>query len=267
MPFTLTHTLAVIPVARTAPNLPFAALFIGAMIPDWALFIPIGPHYTTMHTAQGLLTACLPLGLLMWWMFNALYRRALIELAPLPIQARLSRYKPAQYVYSLRHSLLAALAVLIGAASHLLWDAFTHEGRWGVELVPLLDHVFFRVGNSEVTGYKLFQHGSSVIGLPLLAVMAFKWLSTQPVSWELKPLLGPRGRLAMITLLMVVPFIGVAAKMWWALDETLTLSLVHQLLFHYVVNVGLSFFVLFNVYALALSAHRAKGAQATLSIN
>ena len=48
-----------------------------------------------------------------------------------------------------------------------MWDLFTHEGRWGVQAVPALDELW-----GPLTGFKWLQHGSSVIGLAILAVWA-----------------------------------------------------------------------------------------------
>ena len=48
MPFTPVHSLAVLPVAaaRRLP-LPFSALVIGSMIPDFPLFVPVARRITT----------------------------------------------------------------------------------------------------------------------------------------------------------------------------------------------------------------------------
>ena len=32
-----------------------------------------------------------------------------------------------------------ALAIVFGSITHIVWDAFTHEGEWGMELVPWLN--------------------------------------------------------------------------------------------------------------------------------
>ena len=64
-----------------------------------------------------------------------------------------------------------AVAVVIGAFTHLIWDAFTHEGRWGAAWITSLDSDFSIAGYA-VPGYKLLQYGSTLVGLPFLAGLA-----------------------------------------------------------------------------------------------
>ncbi len=252
MPFTLTHTLAIVPVAQRFNNLPAAALCIGAMMPDWSLFIPLGPHYTTTHTVAGIFTACIPLGLLMFILFRCLYRRALIELLPVAAQSRLEPFRRWQLTFSGRELLLAAVAVGIAAASHLLWDAFTHEARWGVEAVPLLSSTIFAIGSSDVQAYKLLQHGSSAIGLPLLLLFACRWLGRQNTIVGFKPLLSARKRCLLLVLLFIAPLLAVAARAVFAVQGPLTPELVSDILFMFVTQLGLLWFQSFNVYCVGL---------------
>jgi hypothetical protein len=77
---------------------------------------------------------------------------------------------------------LAGLGVLVGAASHVLWDAFTHDDRWGVRQVAWLQET-----HAGLPGYKIAQYASGVIGLGVLVVWAGRRLAqTRPV-----PAAGP----------------------------------------------------------------------------
>jgi hypothetical protein len=71
--------------------------------------------------------------------------------------------------------LIAALA--IGVASHLVWDAFSHDGRAGLALLPALNAQW-----GPLAGYKWVQHGSSALGLIVLAGWAVLWWRRAPVS-------------------------------------------------------------------------------------
>ncbi|MGW4652544.1 DUF4184 family protein [Kitasatospora sp. NPDC004289] len=56
------------------------------------------------------------------------------------------------------------LSAAVGAGTHVLWDSFTHEGRWGVRVLPVLD--------TRVAGVPLhtvLQYGTSLLGLAALA--------------------------------------------------------------------------------------------------
>lgn len=252
MPFTLTHTLAIVPVAQRWNKLPAAALCIGAMMPDWSLFVPFGPHYTKMHTLTGIFTACIPLGMVMFILFRCLYRRALIELLPGTVQSRLGAFRSWQLTFSARELILAAAAVGIGSATHLLWDAFTHAGRWGVEAVPFLSTIVFSIGTSDIHGYKLFQHGSSVIGLPLLLLFAWRWLGKQSATAGYEPLLNATTRCLLLLILIGAPCFAMTAKIALALQTPLTPELISDALFIFVTQLGLLCFQLFNIYCIGL---------------
>ncbi|TNF32917.1 MAG: DUF4184 family protein, partial [Deltaproteobacteria bacterium] len=75
---------------------------------------------------------------------------------------------------------LAALGVLLGAATHLGWDAFTHRWGAGVRLVPALAEPVFSVGSYTVWGYRLAQHASTVAGLALIGWMLARWARRTP---------------------------------------------------------------------------------------
>jgi hypothetical protein len=72
---------------------------------------------------------------------------------------------------SWRGILLLVTSLALGAASHIAWDLFTHEGRWGVEAVPLLEAQW-----GPLAGFRWLQHGSSALGLAVLAVWVVLWL-------------------------------------------------------------------------------------------
>jgi len=181
MPFTLTHTLAVLPIARMAwRRLPFSALIIGSMIPDLPMFFSQVFSYDEMHAPLGLFRACLPAGLVVFLVFQWVMKEPLFAVLPAWIQARCPnrirdriRWSPSSIVWS-------ALAIVIGAATHQVWDAFTHHGRWGTRLFPVLEQTVFSLGSYPVAGYKVVQYGSSLIGLPLLGILLGVWLVQQP---------------------------------------------------------------------------------------
>lgn len=198
MPFTPTHVLAVVPLHRL---LPLSALAVGAMVPDFPLYFPVGITYETTHSAAGLVTACLPLGLALYLLFERVLRAPLAALAPPRWQAVLLGTPRAP---GWRPLALAALALLAGAVSHVVWDAFTHQGRWGTQWWPALNAVI-SLGPIAAPGYSWFQHGSSAVGLPLLGWLAWRRLHRAadrgPV---LVPVAGTR-RAAVLGLLLTVP--------------------------------------------------------------
>ncbi|MBE9067622.1 DUF4184 family protein [Leptolyngbya cf. ectocarpi LEGE 11479] len=193
MPFTPTHIVAVLPFWPLRRVAPFSAFAIGAMIPDLPLFFPI-VNYAQAHSLLGLFSICLPLGMGGFFLFELVLRKPMIALLPVWFASRLPS-KPNILKQTLLGSQLigVALAILVGAGTHQIWDAFTHKGRWGTQLIPMLNSSI-EMGGLHVPGYNALQHGSTFIGLPLLALLAAIELSrrvprlhqgTLPVKWKL----------------------------------------------------------------------------------
>ena len=178
MPFTPTHVLAVVPLWPLRRTLPFTALVIGSMLPDLALLYPL-LDYGLTHSAAGLMTACLPVGISLYVFFELVMRGPLTCLMPVWIQRR----SPAEPTLRVQGTgaehccrlLGAAMAIVVGAWTHQIWDAFTHRGRWGTQVWPALNLELHILG-LPLRGYKMFQYGSTLIGLPLLVLLAVQKL-------------------------------------------------------------------------------------------
>jgi hypothetical protein len=65
-----------------------------------------------------------------------------------------------------------ALGVVVGAVTHVVWDSFTHAGRWGVDLVPWL-----HTEHLGLPGYKWAQFASGALGLVVIAVWGLRHLA------------------------------------------------------------------------------------------
>lgn len=84
--------------------------------------------------------------------------------------------------------LVVAGCVVCGAATHVLWDSFTHYNRWGTQQFPALNSVFMEFEDKVVYWYTVLQHGSSVVFLPVLFVWASIWVTRQkPVEEDASP--------------------------------------------------------------------------------
>lgn len=187
MPFTPSHAVVALPFVRT-PLLP-AAIAIGAMTPDLPLFVRGTPvSYQLTHT-NVVVSGVLALVLLLLW--YALLRPAVRELSPTWLARRLPPQwdatgaaaweslraprpgaRNAVWRDAVVFPALVAISVMLGVISHIVWDAFTHEGRWGLALFPALTEQW-----GPMLGYKWIQHGSSALGLVILAVYATVWLA------------------------------------------------------------------------------------------
>jgi hypothetical protein len=211
MPFTLTHVLAVVPVAAAWPKkLPVSALVIGSMIPDFPMFFPFIPqsYYFVAHSLPGLFTACLPAGLIFFILFQAVMKRPLYALLPIYIQRRTSTLVRSTLRPNIADIALVMLAILLGAWTHIGWDDFTHADRWGAQMIPWLhSRALTLPGHAPITGAKLMQYLSSIIGLPILAVVLAYWLKLQPAipAEDVQPQLSPMRKSMAYTIIAIIP--------------------------------------------------------------
>ncbi len=69
------------------------------------------------------------------------------------------------------------LSLFIGAVTHIVWDAFTHNKGFFVELIPLLQfRVFHSITNGQgINIYKILQHLSSLLGLLYLTMKYWQY--------------------------------------------------------------------------------------------
>lgn len=183
MPFTPSHAVVALPFLRT-PLVP-AAIAIGAMTPDLPLFIRgFGVDYSFTHTyANVVFTAVIALGLFLLW--RVVLRPAAAELSPAWLASRLPIGWNTPAAEALNEALgigqrwtrplWLAVSLLLGVTSHIVWDAFTHEGRAGVGFLPVLAEQW-----GPLPVYRWLQHGSSILGLVILAVWALVWLRRTP---------------------------------------------------------------------------------------
>jgi hypothetical protein len=83
--------------------------------------------------------------------------------------------------------------LLLGAATHLIWDAFTHENARGVRMFPLLTDYGPEMSGHPLHLYRWLQYGSSVFGLAVVAAALVVWMRHAPI-----PLESPTRRIARV---------------------------------------------------------------------
>ncbi|HET9865498.1 MAG TPA: DUF4184 family protein, partial [Steroidobacteraceae bacterium] len=160
MPFTISHAAAVLPFRRT--GLPLAALMIGSMSPDFAYFVLPRIDSFWTHSASGLWQFCWPVSLAVWWIYVRWLEAPTFALLPPRWRAAFTPSDPNVGPGTLA---FASMAVILGAATHIAWDSFTHAGRTVVNAVPLLEAKLTMVGGSAMPAYSILQHLSTAIGL------------------------------------------------------------------------------------------------------
>lgn len=103
----------------------------------------------------------------------------LISLAPKSHQERFVSFaQPFRWRGAKRFGLIV-ISIIVGSITHLAWDAFTHDRGLVVRNVPNLRTPLEEFGTHRPI-YNVLQHGSSVLGLALLAFWYWRWFKRTP---------------------------------------------------------------------------------------
>lgn len=184
MPFTISHAVLAPPLAKLSGNrLPTAAIAIGCMTPDlYRLFTQAQSN--TTHYWSSLIHPNLWIGLSFCVLWYALLRPCFYRF--LGIQHDLQLYS---FKRVLQFCIGVILAILLGAATHLLWDGLTH-----VDQRTLFGHAFLSQNISlfghDYPLHRILQIGTSALVLPVLAWMCRRYYQTYqqylPVNFKIK---------------------------------------------------------------------------------
>lgn len=172
MPFPLAHPAAVLPLKRFCPRwFSLPALVVGSISPDVGYcFGPLNVDGIS-HQLLGTFVFCLPAGMIMLWAFYH-WRMGVVGMLPQRYQAALRPLcsKPPPRIAVLTASLL------IGAWTHLLWDAFTHKDGWFVLHSTLLQTQLGTLLGHKVRVFHGLWYLCSFAGVGWLFVVFDKWI-------------------------------------------------------------------------------------------
>jgi len=207
MPFTLAHSAAALPFRRL-PLVP-SALVIGTFAPDFEYYLRLAPDRGFGHTLLGTFVLTVPVALLVLWIFHSLVKRPATMLMPDKIRNRLANHLGDFRFEGLTRFLLILASLLLGIATHLLWDSFTHTNTWFYAHWPLLRESLHLPILVPIPYYKVFQHGSTIVGTGLVAAWLVLWYgSGEPATRVPGESLAPRQRLAIVAIMASVALFG-----------------------------------------------------------
>jgi hypothetical protein len=187
VPITPAHAAAAWPLHAIARRLPLAALVIGTLSPDLEYALRLRPVGKFGHSPLGLVVFCVPATLLLFWGWRALVRPAVAPLLPVGFRRTLEAPDPGRRTDVVP---LAVIAALLGAASHVFWDGFTHATGWAVALIPFLSRLAPQL---QLYWYTAAQYASSVFGvLAILAWLTVTWFRVPAAERAFAPGQGKR---------------------------------------------------------------------------
>jgi len=152
----------------------------------------------------------LPIGLAVLWLFHRVVKRPFTWLLPLPVQRRLSGYI-GQFPFSgFRRIALIVVSILIGIATHIIWDSFTHANTWTYRHIPLLSHKVHVPFFGRVIGYdQVCQHLSSGLGCAVLLLWILHWYrTTQPGNQPERLKIPTSQQVAILTTIATLSLVG-----------------------------------------------------------
>jgi len=179
------------------------------MAPDLVMVLGQSALRSASHSLVGAVAVDLPLVAVTWLLWAHLVREPVRQLLP----GVGARWRPT-WAGSRGQRLARWLAAaLIGIATHLAWDSFTHRDGLAVRNLPALQA---RLLDVRVADW--LQLGSSVLGLVVLAWWAARWWRrTEPV----RPVPPSRGALPVALVLVVLAAVGAARRASPILPEIL----------------------------------------------
>jgi hypothetical protein len=173
MPWTFAHPAAVLPL-RPLKRLSFGALVVGTIAPDIGYYLGRFDLAAAAHTLSGLVTLCLPTGLVLLALVRA-FHRPVANLLPGPHRQALLSLPPMPRLTSPKTLLQLSISVMIGAATHAVWDSFTHGTGYFVATLPLLQVRVFVLGTRTFPLFEVLQHASTALGVGVLVVAYVRW--------------------------------------------------------------------------------------------
>ncbi|MGV3459545.1 MAG: DUF4184 family protein [Flavobacterium sp.] len=165
MPFTFSHPAIVLPLTFLPKGwFSITGLVIGSLTPDFEYFIRMRIQSDYSHTLGGLFWFDLPLGIVLAFIFHNVVRDILFDNLPVVLKSRLVQFTDFHWnVYFRQKWLVVIISVLIGAASHIFWDSFTHDHGYFVETIPALQGSI-EILDRQIPILKILQHTSTFLG-------------------------------------------------------------------------------------------------------
>jgi len=173
MPFTVSHAAAVLPFRKL--NLVWSAFIVGSMAPDFPYIVGTTAHRDLGHHFPGIILFTIPASFAALWLFHNVIKLPVIGLMPWGMQARIqSQASKFRFGGAARFAAITGSMVL-GIATHIVWDSFTHSFTWAWREFRWLHHRIPLPFLGSVPGYSLAQYGSTFVGLAALAIWVWLW--------------------------------------------------------------------------------------------
>ncbi|MGZ3874770.1 MAG: DUF4184 family protein [Mucilaginibacter sp.] len=173
MPLTFAHPAVVLPFGKLSKRwLSLTGLVIGSMAPDLEYFLRMRLVSIYSHTWAGLVWFDLPLAYLLVIIYELFMKDTLITHLPAGLNRRFFAFRGYRAYYSLQYFFAIFISVLIGAASHIACDGFTHPHGQFVHDFPVLQRII-RLQGHRIYVFHFLQFAGTAAGMLIIALVCY----------------------------------------------------------------------------------------------
>jgi hypothetical protein len=173
MPFTPAHPAIILPLINRK-YFSATGLIVGSVSPDFEYFFKASVNGVHGHTLAGIFYFDLPVAVFIAITFHLLVKESLILNLPKFLQVRLQPLLHLNFKdFILKHYFVFTCSALLGAASHIFWDGFTHNGKFFVEYFSIYKGTYIPFQGARYPLWYALQHTSTFVGCSVIFLYVF----------------------------------------------------------------------------------------------
>jgi len=174
LPLTFSHPAIVLPLSYLPKRwVSLTGLIAGSVAPDFEYFFRMKVLSIYSHTLLGVLWFDIPTAIMIAFIYHNIVRQPFISNLPKAFNSRLDQYHAFNWNrYFTQNMLVVITSIIIGIASHLFWDSFTHATGYFVQLWDMVNPV--KLLSVEIPLYKFIQHTSTLIGGIVIMIAVYR---------------------------------------------------------------------------------------------
>lgn len=225
MPFTVAHAAAALPFRKL--NLVWSAFLVGSMAPDFPYVIGTTQYRALGHAYPGVLLFTLPASFAALWFYHFALKRPVAGLLPIGMQRRLNGELGEFNFGGFRRISAITFSIVLGIATHLLWDSITHAHTW------LWLHIAWlrRWLDLPIAGwtpvFMVLQYASTVLGLFALVVWILLWYRDTGSVTEATALPPMTSRVSLAVTIFAIAIAAGVLRAW------LMIGMLPRTLYHF----------------------------------
>ena len=180
MPFTFAHPAIILPLNYLSKKwVSLTGLVIGSLTPDFEYFLRMKIESYYSHTLLGILYFDLPLAILLTFIYHNFVKTELFKNLPQELNLRFVNAEKLNWnTYFTENWKIVIVSIIIGIASHISWDGFTHENGFFVNIFSELKNEI-QIFGKGIKVYKILQHLSTLIGAVVIAIVIYQLPKTE----------------------------------------------------------------------------------------